>query len=134
MIEECARMHGQEALPRVLPLLVSLGRARSFGWIYLDAPHRVRSGVQGILGRLASLTEACSSAAPPNSLHSLRAFLISGDLRCTSSWSAEAIVTGDHSSHEGGLRKELVPFKVGTSHLRVRRTHFLFGVSSLRRI
>ncbi|KAK0193166.1 hypothetical protein F5146DRAFT_1000262 [Armillaria mellea] len=45
-----------EALPRVLPLLVSLRRVRISGQMYLDARHRVRSGVQGILAQLTSLT------------------------------------------------------------------------------
>ncbi len=45
-----------EALPRVLPLLVSLRKVRFSGQMYLDTRHRVRSGVQGVLAQLTSLT------------------------------------------------------------------------------
>ncbi|KAK0472236.1 hypothetical protein IW261DRAFT_814312 [Armillaria novae-zelandiae] len=43
-----------EALPRVLPVLISLRRARLSRRMYLDARHIVQSGVKGLLAQLTS--------------------------------------------------------------------------------
>ncbi|KAK0237391.1 hypothetical protein EDD85DRAFT_542272 [Armillaria nabsnona] len=115
-----------EALPRVLPLLVSLRRVNFSGQMYLDVRHRVRTGVQGVLAQLTSLT---LDGVFFSSLAELATFF-----RCVPHLKRLAVnvITvgrGDDGDdvHMGGLCKELETSKVGVGHLRARWMRFLFG-------
>ncbi|KAK0237412.1 hypothetical protein EDD85DRAFT_830063 [Armillaria nabsnona] len=118
-----------EALPRVLPLLVSLRRVRFSGQMHLDRRHRVRTGVQGILVQLTSLT---LDGVFFSSLAELATFF-----QCVprlKRLAVNVITVGrgdddddDGGVYEGGLCKELETLKVGIGHLRARWMRFLFG-------
>ncbi|PBK60748.1 hypothetical protein ARMSODRAFT_965875 [Armillaria solidipes] len=114
-----------EALPRVLPLLVSLRRVKFSGQMYLDATHRVRTGVQGVLAQLTSLT---LDGVFFSSLAELGTFF--GCVPRLKRLAMNVITVGrgdDDDSHEGGRCKELETLKVGIGHLRARWICFLFG-------
>ncbi len=113
-----------EALPNVLPLLVSLWRARFSGQMYLDAMHRVRSGMQGVLAQLTSLT---LDGVFFSSLAELGTFF--GCVPHLKRLAVNVITVGrgDDDAYEGGFCKELETLKVGIGHLRTRWMRFLFG-------
>ncbi len=115
-----------EALPRVLPLLVSLWRAKFSGQMYLDARHRVRSGVQVVLAQLTSLT---LDGVFFSSLAELGTFFVC--VPHLKRLAVNVITVGrgddDDDGHDGGLCKELETLKVGIGHLRARWMRFLFG-------
>ncbi|PBK60731.1 hypothetical protein ARMSODRAFT_688309 [Armillaria solidipes] len=125
-----------EALPRVLPLLVSLRRARFSGQMYLDGQHRVRTGVQGVLVQLTSLT---LDGVFFSSLAELGTFF--GCVPRLRRLAMNVVTVGrgddDDDTCEGGFCKELETLKVGTGHLRARWMRFLFwrdGVISLENL
>ncbi len=115
-----------EALPRVLPLLVLLRRARFSGQMYLDGRHSVRTGVQGVLAQLTSLT---LDGVFFSSLAELGTFF--GCVPLLRRLAVNVITVGrgddDEDPHEGVLCKELEMLKVGIGHLRARWMRFLFG-------
>ncbi|SJK99162.1 uncharacterized protein ARMOST_02450 [Armillaria ostoyae] len=114
-----------EALPRVLPSLVSLRRVNLSGQMYLDARHRVRTGVQGVLAQLTSLT---LDGVFFSSLAELGTFF--GCVPHLKRLAVNVITAGrgdDDDLHQGGLCKELETLKVGIGHLRARWMRFLFG-------
>ncbi|KAK0435297.1 hypothetical protein EV421DRAFT_1247021 [Armillaria borealis] len=115
-----------EALPRVLPLLVSLRKVRFSGQMYLDARHRVRTGVQGLLAQLTSLT---LDGVFFSSLTELGTFF--GCVPRLKRLAVNVVTVGrgdgDDGVYETGLCKELEMLKVGIGHLRARWIHFLFG-------
>ncbi|KAK0435298.1 hypothetical protein EV421DRAFT_1247099 [Armillaria borealis] len=114
------------ALPRVLPLLVSLRRVKFSGQMYLDARHRVRSGMQGLLPQLTSLT---LDGVFFSSLAELGTFFAC--VPRLKRLAMNVITVGrcddDDEACEGGLCKELETLKVGIGHLRARWMRFLFG-------
>ncbi len=115
-----------EALPRVLALLVSLRRVTFSGQMYLDTRHRVRTGVQGVLAQLTSLT---LDGVFFSSLAELATFF--GWVPHLTKLAINVITVGrddnDDDVHMGGLCKELETLKVGIGHLRARWMRFLFG-------
>ncbi|KAK0193171.1 hypothetical protein F5146DRAFT_533923 [Armillaria mellea] len=115
-----------EALPRVLPLLVSLRRVRFSGQMYLDAQHRVRSGVQGTLAQLTSLT---LDGVFFSSLAELTGFF--GCVPRLKKLAMNVVTVGrgddDNDIHSGVLCKDLETLKVGTGNLCPRWMRFLFG-------
>ncbi len=115
-----------EALPRVLALLVSLRTVKLSGQMYLDARHRVRNGVQGVLVQLTSLT---LDGVFFSSLTELATFF--GCVPHLKRLAVDVITVGwgddDDVIHMGGLCKELETLKVGIGHLRARWMRFLFG-------
>ncbi len=114
-----------EALLRVLPLLISLRRARFSGQMYLDTRHRVRSGVQGLLAQLTSLT---LDAVLFGSLAELATFFGCTPRLQRLAMNVVTVGRGDNGdSHDGGLCKELEKLKVEIGHLRARWMRFLFG-------
>ncbi len=114
-----------EALPRVLPLLVLLRRVKSSGQMYLDARHRVRSGIQGVLAQLTSLT---LDGVFFSSLTEVATFFGCVLLLRRLAINVVTVRRGDDDNgHDSGLCKELEMLKVGIGHLCVRWMHFLFG-------
>ncbi len=95
--------------------------------MYLDARHRVRTGVQGVLAQLTSLT---LDGVFFSSLAELGTFF--GCVPLLRRLAVNAITVGrgdddDGDLHEGVLCNELEMLKVGIGHLRVRWMRFLFG-------
>ncbi|KAK0484136.1 hypothetical protein EDD18DRAFT_725730 [Armillaria luteobubalina] len=115
-----------EALPRVLPLLVSLGKVKFSGQMHMDTMHRVRTGVQGVLAQLTSIT---LDGVFFSSLAELASFF--GCVPRLKRLAMNVVTVGrgdgDDGSHQGGLCKELETLKVGTGNLRPRWMRFLFG-------
>ncbi|PBK90883.1 hypothetical protein ARMGADRAFT_1082137 [Armillaria gallica] len=114
-----------EALTMVLLLMVSLRTIRLCGQIYLDARHRVRSGVQELLMQLTTLT---LDGVFSSSLAGLAAFF--GYLLHSKRLVMNFVIVGrgdDEDKHEGRLCKELQTLKVGNGYLRVGWMRFLFG-------
>ncbi|PBK90904.1 hypothetical protein ARMGADRAFT_282146 [Armillaria gallica] len=118
------------ALPRVLPLLVSLRTVKFSGQMYLDTRHRVRTGVQGVLAQLTSLT---LDGVFFSSLAELGTFF--GCVPHLKRLAVNVITVGrddnDDDVHTGGLCKELETLKVGIGHLRARWMRFLFGTDGV---
>ncbi len=115
-----------EAFPRVLPLFVSLRTVKFSGQMYLDARHRVGSGVQGLLVQLTSLT---LDGVFFSSLAELATFF--GYVLHLKKLAVNVITVGRGDDgddvHMGGLCKELETLKVGIGHLRARWMRFLLG-------
>ncbi|KAK0237404.1 hypothetical protein EDD85DRAFT_951578 [Armillaria nabsnona] len=106
-----------EALRNVLPLLISLRRPSFSGKMYLDAMHRVRSGVQGVLAQLTSLT---LDGVFFSTLAELGTFF--GRVPHLRGLAVNVITVGrgdDDDGHDGGLSKELETLKVGIGHLHI---------------
>ncbi|KAK0472240.1 hypothetical protein IW261DRAFT_1424461 [Armillaria novae-zelandiae] len=115
-----------EGLPRMLPLLVSLRRAKFSGQMYLDAMHRVRTGVQGVLAQLTSIT---LDGVFFSNLAELASFF--GCVPHLRRLAMNVVTVGGGDSgdevYQGGLCNELETLKVGTGNLRPRWMRFLFG-------
>ncbi|KAK0479337.1 hypothetical protein IW261DRAFT_1564726 [Armillaria novae-zelandiae] len=117
---------GTEALPRMLPLLVSLRRAKFSGQMYLDAMHRVWTGVQGVLAQLKSIT---LDGVFFSNLAEVASFF--GCMPHLKRLAMNVVTVGGDNNgdevYQGGLCKELETLKVGTGNLRPRWMRFLFG-------
>ncbi|KAK0485479.1 hypothetical protein EDD18DRAFT_1427991 [Armillaria luteobubalina] len=97
--------------------------------MHLDAMHRVRTGVQGVLAHLTSIT---LDGIFFSSLAKLASFFrcIPHLKRLVMNVITVGRGNGDDGSHKGGLCKELEMLKVGTGNLHPRWMHFLFGRDS----
>ncbi|KAK0203310.1 hypothetical protein DFS33DRAFT_784380 [Desarmillaria ectypa] len=116
-----------EALPGVMPLLVSLKRVRFSGQMHLDGRHRVRMGVQGVLMQLTNVT---LDGVFFGNLGEFGAFF--GCVPGLRRLAINVITVGRGGDfvdiHEvGSLCKELETLKVGSGNLRARWMRYLFG-------
>ncbi|SJK99167.1 uncharacterized protein ARMOST_02455 [Armillaria ostoyae] len=104
---------------------VSLRKVKFSGQMYLDARHRVRSGVQG---KLAPLTSVTLDGVFFSSLTELGTFF--GYVPHLRRLAVNVITVGrgdDDDVHAGGFCKELETLKVRIGYLWARWMCFLFG-------
>lgn len=109
----------------MLPLLVALRSAEFAGQMYLDERHRVRTGVQGVLPRLTSLT---LDGVYFSNLAELGAFF--GCMPRLKGLVLNVMTVGRRAGDRrvrGGLCGELETLEVGIGHLHPRWIRYLLG-------